>query len=562
MSLKDDIPRLLQHVKHHHHILNHNSMIFSILEGELLPFIVQDLKLQLSPRSFQQIQHRIPPINIFIKLIDKLSKIYATGPNRELIKDNPNDQELMDFYTGNMQANQSMNDANENFNAYKNTWIEPFVFEGKPGIRSIPADRFLPYSNNPEHPTEPTHLIKFMGAFHKGADGHHPQSHNIPHHHGHGHSHGHGHHGHGHRGVHLVTKMHIFDKDEFLIIDSDGDIHRDEMTQMKNPDGVNSFGTLPGVYINRSKNLLIPLPDSDTLKMTKLIPVLLSDLNYAVMFQAFSIIWGIDVNDENLKQAPNAFWRFKTDTGGASEKKPQIGVIKPQVDIDEVLNLIQSLIALWFQSKGIRPGSVGKLSRENFVSGISKMVDDMDTFEDRQKQVGFFIPAEHKLWNKTAFNFHPVWKKQKLIEIDKEFSKDFGINSKFTSQRPLFNRAEVLDEIDKERKLGILDRKRAAKRVNPGMTDKEIDQLLADVDAETQTVTLDGSAPEEDHAHSLPDGGQTGGLKDVGNNLHVHSIPGDGETQPAPTGKPHTHKLPDGRETGPSIPIGGTEDGV
>jgi len=145
------------------------------------------------------------------------------------------------------------------------------------------------------------------------------------------------------------------------------------------------------MYVNRSPNFLLPPEDTDTMRMTVLLPVLLSDLNYAVKYQAFSILYGINVDDQNLAKSPEAFWMFKTDPG--DDNKPEVGQIKPQVDITEVIQLIVTELSMWLNSRNIRPGSVSNVSAENMVSGISKLVDEMDTSDDRQKQAELYASA-------------------------------------------------------------------------------------------------------------------------------------------------------------------------
>ena len=74
----------------------------------------------------------------------------------------------MSWYMKEANWDQMMNMATENFNTYKNTWIEPYVVNGSPRLRSIPSDRFLVWSNDPVNDMEPTHFIKFLGKRQKG----------------------------------------------------------------------------------------------------------------------------------------------------------------------------------------------------------------------------------------------------------------------------------------------------------------------------------------------------------------------------------------------------------
>src|SRR5690606_21122764 len=159
------------------------------------------------------------------------------------------------------------------------------------------------------------------------------------------------------------------------------------------------------------------------------------------LFQAFSVIYGIDIDDVNIKWGPRHFLRFKSDEN--RETKPEIGTIKPQVDITEVKDWIISQISLWLTTRGIRPGSVGDIGGDSFASGISKMIDEMDTSEDRNKQVGYFQPAEEDLWELLPL-MHEVWKSNGLLDLSApSWPKGVSVITNFAEQVPIVRRGEV-----------------------------------------------------------------------------------------------------------------------
>lgn len=459
--MKDMVNTLTEHVENYSDTLRHNHELFNVYEGELLPLVAKSLQQHLSPQVFEQMVSRISPINVLIKIIDKLSKIYQQDPSR-VVLDSTNevsDTELLRYYERCYRMNNTMNVSNESFNLYKNNLLQPYVHKGKPRLRSIASDRFLPYSNDPVDPLTPTHMILIQGVDEQ-KDRRENQKDKII--------------------------YHAYSSEEFLIFDSNGDIRIDLMTEIGNPEGINPIGRLPFTYVNRSKNLLIPKVDTDTLKMTVLIPILLSDLNLAAMYQAFSILYGINVDDEDLVIAPNAFWRFKSD--GTAEGNPEVGSIKPETDIESVLKLIQTQLAFWLQSKGIRPGALGSLSTENMASGISKMVDEMDTSEDRKKQVGYFDPAEDDLWDLTTNYMHPYWVSTGQIDPMPLFTPTARVETNFAQQVPLLNRKQVIEEVVLEMDNGLLSKREAIARLDPHLTEEEIDERLAKADEDKTSL--------------------------------------------------------------------------
>lgn len=435
--------------------LHHNHDLINIFEGELLPYVEKDLSCQLSPQAFKQAMFRVSPINVLPKIIDKLTNIYQTTVIREVVDGNASDDELLKWYVKNFDANNQLNCANELFNLAKSTLIYPYVSDGKPKLREILNDRFTLYSDNPIEPYKPTHVIILYG---KKAD----------------------------LDVYLV-----YSKDEIYVQTSDGKIDR-EIMKMMGLDGTNPVGRLPFVYVNSSKYNLIPKPDTDVLKLTKLIPVMLSDLNYAAMYQAFSIMYGINVDDQGLIKDPSVFWHFKSDP--SSEQKPEIGMIKPEVDYEQVLGLIETQMSLWLGTKGIRASTVGALTKDNFASGISKIIDEMDTFEARQKQVSFFTNAEAELWD-LVFNYlHPYWSMTGQIENKAMFTPTATVKTVFAEQLPQQSRGALVTDLKTEFEAGFTSRKRAIAKLNPEMRESDVEELIQEIDEER---TLNVSETEE-----------------------------------------------------------------
>jgi hypothetical protein len=434
--------------------LAHNFQLIDIWEGNLSRYVDEELYKQFSLQSYIQAKHRMAPINILPKIIDKLSHIYQTNITREVVGGTETDKELLAWYIDHLGFNEIMNNANELFNLTKTTLLYPFVHKGKPRLRPVLNDRFVVYSNDPVDPSKPTHVVLLAGEL----DG---------------------------KSIYWV-----WSDMEFQIIDSDERIRRDLMSEMQNPEGINPIGRLPFIYVNESEHRLNPILDTDTLHMVKVLPVMLTDLNLAALFQSFSIIYAIDLDDENLKMAPNAFWRLRSDP--TTDKKPEIGTIKPQVDYDQVLRLIESEISLWLGSKGIRASTVGSLSVENAVSGISKVIDEMDTFEARQKQVAVFKNAEADFWDLLLNHLHPYWSETGLIDNNARFTPSARIETTFATQLPTQSRGTVVRDVRDEYAAGFISKKRALKKINPEMTDEEIDALLVEIEAEgPREIVLD-----------------------------------------------------------------------
>lgn len=449
--LSGKLESLSEYVTSQKKVIQHNSDLFDIFEGDLLGFVLEELRNQISIESFGLAEKRIPPINILTKLVDKLSQIYQQSPTRYVVGGVPKDDELLSFYQKSMSINSKLNSGNENYNLYKNTLLQPYIFNKKPQLRAIPSNAFTVFSDSEIDPTVPTGVI----TFHKGRSLDKERS---------------------------VDLYYVYTDEDFMVFDSEKKERTDILLRFDNLEGKNIYGKIPFIYVNASKNLLIPKIDTDIKKMIILLPIMLADLNFAVMMQAFSIIYGIDIDDQGIKMSPNAFWTFKSDP--SNDKTPQIGVLKPQVDSEATLKLIQAEIGLWLETKGLKSSSVGSLTPDNYASGIAKMIDNVDTSEARQKQVETFKNAEENLWDLIINQMHPVWRSKNVIDISLDFSKNISIQTNFSPQLPMINRGEVVKDLDAEVKAGFTSRRRAIQKLNPSFSEKEIDELIVEIEEE------------------------------------------------------------------------------
>lgn len=426
--------------------LHFNEVAIDIFEDNLQEYVIKDLHAQMSLQSFKEAIHRLSPINILPKVIDKLTNIYQTTVTREVYDGTETDLVLQGYYESKMDINTYMNQSNELFNLCKATLLYPSVHKGKPELSVIENDRFVPIASDPMHPTDLTDVI-LLGEKVNGVD-----------------------------------TYWVWSDENFYITDSDHKVRFDLMEIYNNPDGINPIGKLPFVYINESKRKIMPKQDRDMLSMVKLIPIMLTDLNLAAMYQSFSITYGINVDDQNLVRAPNAFWSLKSDP--TTDQPPSIGTIKPDVDYSQVLSLIESQISMWLGTKGIKSSSIGSLTKDNFSSGISKIIDEMDTFEARQKQTGYFKKAEKELWNLIMHSMHPYWVTSGQIEVKAMFSPNAKVKTEFSVQLPTQSRGQIVKDLREEYASGFTTRQRVIEKLNPDLSEKEILELMFEIQNE------------------------------------------------------------------------------
>jgi hypothetical protein len=150
---------------------------------------------------------------------------------------------------------------------------------------------------------------------------------------------------------------------------------------------------------------------------------------------------------------------------------------------------------------------VGDASAESFSSGVSKIIDEMDTSEERGKQVGYYQAAEHELWDLEA-ELDDYWRRTGQLNttmIKGTWPKGAKVITNFAEQLPNVRRSEVVNTIRSEIDLGLEHRKGALRRLEPHMTDKEIEDKLKEVDEARVVVGEADEVDDQDTLETTPD---------------------------------------------------------
>jgi hypothetical protein len=439
MALIDKVPAITEYVKKLKPTLKHNSDLFEILEGNINKFIRKELEDQLSPKAAAEALERSAPINVLRKVNDKLSKIYTTPVLRNV----PNslvDNELVSLYEQD-GINEYLGDSNFNFNSYKYSGVEPYfdADEKKISMRVVPSHLFLAYGDNPRNPIEMTVWIKLFDE-----------------------------------------KMHLYSSDEFLSVTYDGKIVTEDVGDTE---WLNQYGVIPFGYVSRSKYLIVPMPDSDSKKMAVLLPVLISDLNFSAKYLSHPIIYGINVESDNLQRSPNVFWQLATTDDG---KNPSVGSITPQADLAGIMDSIKEQLAMWLETKNIKASTIGISTADNAASGIALMIRNIDTSEDRKQQTSFFTNFEKRLWYKIAkiHNYHAA--RGELID-NRQFTESIrDIEIVFGDQSPLEDPTTKVERLKIQVESKFMSRKEAMRELYPDKSEEAIEEMVMEIDQDSQ----------------------------------------------------------------------------
>ncbi|MBW2647904.1 MAG: hypothetical protein JRE23_17375, partial [Deltaproteobacteria bacterium] len=140
----------------------------------------------------------------------------------------------------------------------------------------------------------------------------------------------------------------------------------------------NPIGTLRFTYVNMSRQQLVPTPKKDVIKMSKLIPISLSDLSVGIMLQTFGIFVGINIPKEDAAKFnlhPASFWAA---SGGMNEAgqaiQPDIKVLTPDINVSEALQLIRTQLVLLLETNNLSSTAIGNVEGQDIASGIALII--------------------------------------------------------------------------------------------------------------------------------------------------------------------------------------------
>lgn len=442
--LKDKRKQIIDYVKSHSLFLEKNKEALDIYDGNLRPYVDDILRSSLSANYYNAIKDRILPINILQRYANKVATTYSKPPQREC-----EDEALrpfLEYYESELDINGSAQIADVYSVLFKGFAWEPFINKnGCPSLRALPFDRFLVMSESKSTPEEETIFIKIMGKKGKTDDD---------------------------------ILLHVYTDEEFDAFYMSG-VEASEY--LVDNQGINLVGIIPFVYGKRQRHKLIPTLDTDMLAMAKAIPVMISDAAGAQMFQCFTIMYGIDINAENMTLSPNNFWSLKSDKD--SDKTPVVGSIKPEADTQKVLDFVTNVFIMWLETKGIRVGSMGNTNGGNTASGISKIIDEMDVYEIKKKSMEWFAADEEELWNDKLPLIHNYWIKSGQL-IDPEAPglitnpDKVDIEVEFEKPTPLLSRAEEIANVKAELEIGTLSMESAIKTLHPDYSEDIVSEML------------------------------------------------------------------------------------
>ena len=479
-SLVDRIDEFNDKLKDMDCFYKHNEEVLDIYEGNLLPYVEALMCETLDARYYEQIKHRILPVNFSQKIVDKLSKSYAESPIRTA-----EDQEFVDEMEKMLKLDSKMGLAEEYSYLNRGYALKPkLTNKGKIKMDVLPYDKFLVIADDNSDRLMPTVFIEFLGKTERQyvdmryRDG---------------------------IRVETVDCYIAYSDSEIIGFDSNGT----QIMEIAEEIGyINPIGAIPFVYGNRSVSNIVPKQDTDFLKLNKILPLMLSDINGAIMFQCFTLIYGIDIQFNDAEMNPNAIWDLSSKAN--SDKQASVGTLQPTVDSDKALNWFKNILAMWLDTKGIDAGSIAQLDSQSIASGLSKAMDELDTTEARKKSISMLREEEKELFVLLA-KLNNYWitvpesrdLDLRLVDVEE---MEASYNTEFKEPMP---KVDITTEINNSVTMlsqGLSYREKEIMRLHPYITEDEINQIFFEFGESRYEIgskeVKEGVEPKEDEQPS------------------------------------------------------------
>jgi hypothetical protein len=345
-----------------------------------------------SANSRAECKSRLAPINILPKIVNKLSSVYSINPDRDM---KGMEKDAFDNLLKAVDFDSTMRTANRFLNLFRIVAIEPVAatnpVTGLPKPESIamlrvyPAHKFL-LMDDGTIDKNVVCFIKILGTANKTQDAY------------------------GRLNERFVTVYEAYTATEFIRFDSEGistttiEITQEDGTTVNKeaPDvRVNEFGQIPIVWMTRDVVTTMPPADLDTYSMVTLLPLLFSDMNYALKYKCFSVMYTIGLSAPKGAMAPNSILKFDKDSAVIGDNQGELNQISPTVMVSEMLEAIYAQYSMWLESRGIKLNSMGTAQASN-ASGIAKAIDQGEVIEDVVYQRDIVTNCETKLFDLMA----------------------------------------------------------------------------------------------------------------------------------------------------------------
>lgn len=453
--------------------------MYLMYEGGGRDLIEAKIKQEFSdPKAVEELSGRLVTINFMKKVIDKSAGVYSEAPVRMVVDENEADEELLELYEDSLRVNMIQKESNRHIKMYKRCLKKFYTDEkGRPRALVKQAHAYEVFNLGNQDPVCPDVVAELIKDAVKLEE----------------------------------MEIHWWSDESFWITDGTGAVKIDNMAALMNS-GVNEVSALPFEYRVTSSTEINPPVEDDLLYLCITLPIVITDLFFALKYQCWSIIYTINATSggKQINLNPSSVVELAGDPG----QTPQIGQIKPQVDTDKVIKLIEFVVNMMLSSKGLSKSTLSGATTSDVVSGVSKMIDSADIIEDKKDQQDLFLVDETDMWEKISKYMIPYWRVRRMLnyKFDTEFSPDFLVAVIFKDPKAMITANDRVTIGIAELGAKLTTRKKYLQEKYPDWNETMIDEFIAEIDAETamSTANQDPNQAVDENGNPIVDPANNG----------------------------------------------------
>lgn len=429
---------------------------YEVLKDRLKKYVLENLHLEMDNETVEEMQSRVPVINLYKKVISKKARVYQVAPERSV---EDSEQENFDKLLNCINLNTTMKKANRYVEAFRNCLIyaRPVEKNGKyyiqlrvlaPHSYDVIEDQQNPetarcvilsdFSNNtmivdqtPNDREQRLYNKKFRDGDDENqviADS--PADADKP------------------------KKLYTFWSDTYhFTCDARGQI-------VKAPEGaLNPIGELPFTTLAKDQDgSYWALGGEDLIDGTILTNMLMTDLYFIAKVQGMGLFYFFGKGvPKTMKIGPN---RALTHEVGEDDPTPQVGFASSNPPLQDHMEMVEQYIALLLTTNDLGVNAVAsKLDGRSAISGVQELIQNsepMNAVEDDQEM---FRDAEPEILRKVALWHNYYGDKNALVDKFEKIGKlpDLIYEPKFKPPVQYKTEEQKLASAKAKKDLGIAD---------------------------------------------------------------------------------------------------------
>jgi hypothetical protein len=447
-------------------------------------YLIEQLKREFDEQAVNEM--RLCPINILKKIVNKRSVVYKVPPTRTTTE--KTDQELVDYYSKKLNLNSLMQKANRYFNLHANTVLYVRPDKGTLKLDVVPPMLYSIVSN----PTDKTKVDAWVfSAFNESG---------------------------------IVAPSNDLDsatgnegfnrspgtspKGDLIESQENEDISERNFVIWTDRQHLTTDAKGNAIFVNPElgdEQFLNPIEVSPVVNITKerdnepwsnqfedvvdlCLAIMLgwSDVLTVAKNQGFSILTVVSQEEpKQLKVGVNrAVWLRRL----PDQEAPSISYVQAQSPLGEYRALLLDLLAILLSSNDMPPNSVGGMSNSrSFTSGFHALIEMSDIIEAVEADKPILRNAEENLWQLIAkwhnwlFDIGTLDTEAMMLG---KFSNGFKASIAYRDIKPIESESETIASVKELAALRLITRKNALKRLNPDLTEEQLDQMIDQIDKE------------------------------------------------------------------------------